>query len=58
MRSWREKKIKLRQRCSTHDSYNFDCAEGEQDQMLHHLSAEMNKTRQELTQLLAELQKY
>ncbi|MEN2284384.1 hypothetical protein AAGF08_19725 [Algoriphagus sp. SE2] len=57
-RSWREQKVMLKQRYSILIDSDFDFKEGQKEGMLEKLSLKLNKTREELRLLFAELQTY
>ena len=57
-RSWREQKVMLKQRYSILIDSDFEFKEGQKEGMLEKLSLKLNKTREELKLLLAELQTY
>jgi hypothetical protein len=57
-RSWREQKVMLKQRYSILSDSDFEFKEGQKEGMLDKLSLKLNKTREELKLLFAELQTY
>lgn len=57
-RSWREQKVMLKQRYSILIDSDFEFIEGQKEGMLDKLSLKLNKTREELKLLFAELQTY
>jgi len=57
-RSWREQKVMLKQRYSILIDSDFEFIEGQKEGMLDRLSLKLNKTREELKLLFAELQTY
>lgn len=57
-RSWREQKIMLKFRFPFLSDQDFDYKEDQRETMLDKLAAKLNKTRDELTKLFAELQTY
>jgi hypothetical protein len=57
-RSWREQKVMLKQRYSILIDLDFEFIEGQKEGMLDKLSLKLNKTREELKLLFAELQTY
>ena len=58
IRSWREQKVMLKWRFSILSDEDFDFIEGQKEGMLDKLSVKLNKTREELRSLFAELQTY
>lgn len=57
-RSWREQKVMLKRRFSILSDADFEFKEGRREDMLNSLSQKLQKTREELTLLFAELQTY
>jgi len=57
-RSWREQKVMLKQRFSFLTDSDFEFKDGQKESMLDTLSIKLQKTRQELQMLFAELQTY
>lgn len=57
-RSWREQKVMLKQRYSILIDSDFEFVEGQKEGMLEKLSLKLNKSREELKLLFAELQTY
>jgi hypothetical protein len=57
-RSWREQKVMLKRRFPILSDQDFEFEEGQRERMLHTLSLKLNKTREELQLLFAELQTY
>lgn len=57
-RSWREQKVMLKQRYDILKDSDFEFIEGQKEGMLDKLSLKLNKTREELKMLFAELQTY
>lgn len=58
LRSWREQKIMLKRRFPFLDDEDFAFEEGHKESMMHKLAAKMNKSRDELENIFAELQLY
>ena len=58
LRSWREQKIMLIRRFSCLTDQDFNYNEEQREDMMDKLSLKLNKTREELTLLFAELQTY
>lgn len=58
LRSWREQKVMLKQRFSILCDEDFEFQEGEKEEMFDRLSHKLEKTREELKLLFAELQTY
>ncbi|UZR96762.1 hypothetical protein [Chondrinema litorale] len=58
LRSWREQKVMLKRRFPILCDKDFDFMDGQRECMLDKLSAKLNKTREELELLFAELQTY
>lgn len=57
-RSWREQKVMLKRRFSNLCDMDFEFTAGKREGMLDRLSLKLNKTREELELLFAELQTY
>lgn len=57
-RSWREQKIMLKRRFANLRDEDFEFQEGKREDMLDLLSKKLEKTRDELKLLFAELQTY
>ena len=57
-RSWREQKVMLKQRFSILSDSDFEFKEGQRDRMIERLSQKLQKTKEELNLLFAELQTY
>lgn len=57
-RSWREQKVMLKQRFSVLSDLDFEFKEGQREGMLDRLSQKLQKTKEELNLLFAELQTY
>ncbi len=57
-RSWREQKVMLKRRFSNLLDIDFEYQEGEREPMMERLSLKLEKTRDELDLLFAELQTY
>jgi hypothetical protein len=57
-RSWREQKVMLKQRFSVLTDPDFEFEEGQREGMLDRLSQKLQKTKEELNALFAELQTY
>jgi hypothetical protein len=58
IRSWREQKVMLKWRFSVLSDADFDFIEGQRESMLDKLSLKLEKTREELKLIFAELQTY
>jgi hypothetical protein len=58
VRSWREQKVMLKRRFPILNDEDFHYEKDEREPMLTRLQAKLNKTRQELESLFAELQRY
>lgn len=58
LRSWREQKIMLKRRFDQLNDSDFEFKEGQKETMLEHLASKLKKTREQLEQLFAELQRY
>ena len=58
LRSWREQKVMLMRRFPILNDQDFDFEEGAKDIMLEQLAAKLEKTKLELENLFAELQRY
>lgn len=58
VRSWREQKIMLKRRFPILNDDDFEIEEGNKESMMKRLEAKLNKTRDELEALFAELQLY
>ena len=58
LRSWREQKAMLKQRFSNLSDKDFEFKEGQKEGMLDQLSIKLEKTREELKLIFAELQTY
>ncbi|GMQ27467.1 general stress protein CsbD [Algoriphagus confluentis] len=57
-RSWREQKVMLKRRFSILLDFDFEYQEGDRERMIDRLSVKLDKTRDELDLLFAELQTY
>ena len=57
-RSWREQKIMLKHRFTHLSDADFEFEEGQRESMMDKLAAKLQKTRDELQMLFAELQTY
>ncbi|TXD76930.1 general stress protein CsbD [Algoriphagus ratkowskyi] len=57
-RSWREQKVMLKQRFTVLNDADFEFIEGQREGMLNRLSQKLQKTKEELHLLFAELQTY
>tara|TARA_R110002020_G_scaffold398317_1_gene608381 strand:+ start:551 stop:736 length:186 start_codon:yes stop_codon:yes gene_type:complete len=57
-RSWREQKAMLKQRFSVLVDADFEYIEGQRERMLERLSQKLQKTKEEMHLLFAELQTY
>jgi hypothetical protein len=58
VRSWREQKVMLKRRFPILSDEDFEFEKDERETMLARLEAKLNKTRDELDSLFAELQLY
>lgn len=58
VRSWREQKAMLKMRFPVLRDEDFVYEEGDKETMLERLRAKLNKSREELESLFAELQLY
>ena len=58
IRSWREQKAMLKQRFTFLLDADYEYPEGQREKMMKKLSVKLNKTREELELLFAELQTY
>ncbi|MGK7392702.1 MAG: hypothetical protein ACNS60_20270 [Candidatus Cyclobacteriaceae bacterium M2_1C_046] len=58
LRSWREQKIMLKRRFPFLSDEDFNFEEGHRENMLDKLAAKLNKSREELSSIFAELQLY
>jgi hypothetical protein len=58
VRSWREQKVMLKRRFPFLRDEDFAYEEGDRESMLVRLEAKLNKTKEELASLFAELQLY
>lgn len=58
VRSWREIKIMLKWRFSILCDADFEYKEGEKEIMLDRLASKIQKSRQELSLVFSDLQKY
>ncbi len=58
VRSWREQKVMLKWRFPDLSDEDFETPDGNRENMLTRLAAKLNKTRDELELLFAELQLY
>jgi hypothetical protein len=58
LRSWREQKIMLKRRFPVLNDEDLTYEEGNKESMLKRLEAKLDKTREELESLFAELQLY
>lgn len=58
MRSWREIKVMLKSIFSDLSDEDFNFEEDQRETMLDQLASKLKKTRSELDDLFAELQKY
>jgi hypothetical protein len=58
IRSWREQKVMLKQRFAILSDEDFEYKEGQKESMLDSISIKLEKTREELKLLFAELQRY
>lgn len=58
VRSWREIKIMLKWRFSVLSDADFEYKEGEKEIMLDRLASKIQKSRQELSLVFSDLQKY
>lgn len=57
-RSWREQKIMLKKRFSSLLDLDFEYQDGERERMMEKLSLKLEKSRDELDMIFAELQTY
>ncbi|MFC3881035.1 hypothetical protein ACFOSV_12650 [Algoriphagus namhaensis] len=57
-RSWREQKVMLKRRFSNLLDLDFEYQEGERERMMERLSLKLEKSRDELESIFAELQTY
>jgi hypothetical protein len=58
VRSWREQKVMLKMRFPILNDEDFSLVNGDKESMLTKLAAKLNKSREELEKLFAELQLY
>lgn len=58
VRSWREQKAMLKRRFSILLDLDFEYQEGERERMMERLSLKLEKSREELDLIFAELQTY
>lgn len=57
-RSWREQKVMLKRRFSNLLDLDFEYQDGERERMMERLSLKLEKSRDELESIFAELQTY
>ncbi|MHA7131389.1 hypothetical protein [Algoriphagus namhaensis] len=57
-RSWREQKVMLKRRFTHLMDRDFDFEEGQRETMMQRLALKLQKSREELDTLFAELQRY
>lgn len=58
VRSWREQKVMMKRRFPQLSDDDFNFEEGHKESMYEKLASKLNKTREELERLFAELQLY
>lgn len=57
LRSWREIRVMMKWKFDVLSDADFNFKEDQEESMLDHLAAKLNKTRLELEKLVAEFQK-